>query len=196
MNGLILAATPGVRRITALIIVFGLLMACGQVDVSHYKGDGDIIPVGTGITRGYKVVFDEVDLSQPFQQRYRIVDYPVLCEGAGPWFYLKVRAKKTDIEGILGGYLSYRLSTFENVKIFHWADELRNWRRSELSLDKDYAEYEFYYWISSRKSTYFDPQEMEDIPGLNRLYLDVQYEPRGTRRSIKGVIELEAGGTK
>ena len=194
------------RAMTTIVVVSVLfnVLGCGEVDVSQYKGDGRIIPAGTGIGRGYLIEFDKFDLSESFSKRYVIADYPMIDQPLD--FGLAFRLEEAALDDVLDGHLSYRVSTFSNEVLFSCSSELKNWIHSDGGYDEGTAEYFCYFWDDDkgRCGSCLDPQERRDISNLKKLYLDVQYEPKSTKKKVSASIkkkvsasiQLKVGGFK
>jgi hypothetical protein len=175
----------------AIIIVIGtiLMSGCEQIDITKYKGDGTIALSGNKFFYpGFKIEFDQIDLSRKFSKQYKLIDCPEIDKGYAIGLY--AQSKDTNFEDKLNGILRMQLSN-KNGTIFNVSSDIKNWRKSIVSFD-DYEEY-FIYYYDNNKSTIF---EMKDLKNIKSMTLFVDFTPNKESKKLLADVLLKAGGSK
>lgn len=184
------------RAILKNLILIGLIFnsaGCNRVDVTTYKGDGKIVPVGNNILNyGFEIYFDEIDLTKPFEKQYSIVGFPKIKP---PYFFgLLVVSRETDILKYLKGELMLKVTTSNNRVIFECDSLMANWSDA-LSGDNNVANKHFLYFFEKDKISAFRLKDVPE-PDIQRMTLHVRYEPKSTSERIHGTVLLRVGGYK
>ncbi len=158
------------------------------VDVSNYKGDGQISILGSNpINQGFKIEFDRMDLRSKFSKTYELVDFPHMEQLYE--FGLYVKSERNDLEDDLKGVMSFTVSAPEGKTICRGAAPLAEWTYSNWWYE-GYNHYFVYLHEESNSSC----AEPESVSGTDGLSLIVEYDPRGTTLDTSGVIQLKVGG--
>ena len=170
-----------------LIITF---LGCNEVDISKYKGDGTIIPLGRNfVSRGYKISFDSFNLNQPFSGKYQIIDLPNFDKTC--WVGIEIISEDENIENYLKGTLSVKLMPIDGDTIFHCTAPLSNWKHSKVSFGENNYQYFFYFFKDENESSF----KAKNLASLKNLLL-IEYKPLSSVKNISAAIQLIVGGMK
>ncbi len=174
-------------------IILTVNAGCNRVDISTYKGDGEIIRTGGYlISYGFEIYFDDVDLTKPFLKQYQLIDYPKINKTYD--FGLVIMSKEDEISKFLKGTLSLKLiEPLNNKIIFEWSAPMIEWSDGRYKTDDGLYEHFLYYFENKTgKGSFFD---LKDLPDTRKLILTVNYDPKSTMVNMSGSIRLRVGGT-
>lgn len=172
-----------------LAILLTAVWGCERMDATKYNGDGEISSIGkAGLTEGFIITFDKIDLRKEFAKQYKIIDCPIINKTY--WLGIDIKTLDDELVKSLNGILSIKVIDSDNEEIVVSSAPLNKWRYSIEKPDQYYHLFVYYLEDSSESSF-----KMDDIDNKN-LQLIVNYDPKFTEENVFGTIQLRVGGFK
>lgn len=164
-------------------------------DVSHYKGDGQIKPIGgNGIDRGYLIEFEKFNINSEHTNTYSISHFPDLEKDAT--LYLRVYKPYQDFKKILENQkeasqamISLSVANKNGSKIFALRSPLKN-----LTLTSRNGNTTDLYYFSKESSSGIPPKELQK----GDIKIEFSYQPNDATfpENFQGALIVISGGHK